>query len=912
MNLQSVGNRKLPIWDVEKLFATALATHQVVIVSAETGSGKTTQLPQMLLQGGFTDTGKMIGISQPRRIAASANARRIAEELGVQIGQEVGFQVRFNDQVGPMTKVKAATEGIFLQEVKSDQIFDKYSALVLDEFHERSENVDVLLGLAKLALDKRPNFRVVISSATIETDGLIKLFGRDSATVIKCEGRTFPVEHIFEDKNPEFSFTRGYGEETFEMPEFVAEKAANLIAEGEKGDILVFLFGYADLERAKKYFDGQGTSARAYLAYGEMQLEDLEALLHPNGHQRVIFATNVAETSLTFPGITTVINSGKVKKDFFNPRTGITSIDEVNTSQASDLQRAGRAGRLGPGRCFHCFTEDDFESHRKYDIPAIQRTDLSHSLMLMASVGIRDFESFPFLTSPEPGQISAARKVLVDLDALNEDNSLTEYGEKLSRFPLTPSQAHLLLAAAEENVVNEMATFLAMQQARPIPRNSKRETPGYESIIRDCKSDPAVYLTLWNAYYKAQCNWRWAKDQGLTWQRMQEARDVRGQLLDIAEEQKLPIGKMEEGGLGKLKRALLKAYPSQICASSGMHDYDSLSGKWRNVYIHPGSSMFSPYAPRLIWFMSVQQTGKLYGQTAIEVTISELREIFPDKVRLIRKCYPDNESKEVRISEDCIFEGGRCLSNRDIETRPMNAEEVVIWGILKQKTKYMGSFPVDVYEQYLEEGRTAFAAADRRMMELLQAQELDNKRRERERQEATEAFARLEQKAQAILETMPKIPEDAPGHIRLRAREIRISLESMFMTHESVNRVPEQIESLRRQLEAHRKTTDEYQEKLELIQLVFDDEVKKHFGACPICASPTIKSEGKCECVRTMTHSDLKLNGDSQTNLVTIKADTGEILARIYIDHPEGAYKVVRSEINRPTKAYDDLAVIER
>lgn len=624
--------KNLPIWQVEQAIINALRDHRVVVVSAETGSGKTTQIPQMLRSAGYTVGDGRVVVTQPRRVAASAAAKRVAEEMGVVCGQEVGYQFRHDRQLGPETEIAFVTEGILLQEAKSNPSFRGYSVIMLDEVHERSIDMDTLLGVVKLALGARGDLRVVVSSATLDAERLVEFFD-NGATLVECEGRTHPVTMQFAPTHQYMTSPRSMGE------------AAVEIINSTHGDVLFFLPGYDWMSGVKKVLDDTLKDAvEILMAHGDMPMEEMDKLFQEHRRRRVILATNVAETSLTIDGVKVVIDSGLVKKDFFSADTGIQTLKEVSNSKSSVRQRAGRAGRTASGECHCLFSKRQFDDRPEFDIPAILRSDLSTVVLTLAKIGITGLDrlmSFPFMDGPGADNLKAALNGLVAMGALDESGKLTDYGDMLSRFPLPPSEAHLLAQAGRFNAVGEMATLIAMVEAKPVPQprtlsDGTRESP--PEIVREFTSDMEMWLGLWGHYYESGFSWAWAKEAGLNPKRMDEARKNRAQLLDLATEHGLTV--VSSDNIANLKLALIAARPNNIgknidrgayiCAGSDETSYG------HRVFIFPGScafigsGRFLRLEPLLMWHMGVRETTKPYAHCCMEVTAEEIKEACPD------------------------------------------------------------------------------------------------------------------------------------------------------------------------------------------------------------------------------------------------------------------------------------------
>lgn len=913
--------RNLPMAGKEAELVSVLSKKQVAIISAETGSGKTTISPILLYIAGFSN-GKIIGVTEPRRLAASYGATQVAVMTETALGDLTGYQVRFEEVLGPNIKIKFATEGIFLQEAKTDPLFSRYSVLMLDEVHEMTIEMTILLGLVKQAMEQRPDFKIVIASATINIQQLKDFFG-DKAGLVECSGRNYPLEQIFEEEDPSSRFIDRYRAKmtwtpVYEMPEYVADVALEAIKNGERGDILVFLAGFEDLKRAKERFESLAPSnCIAHLAYGDMNLEDLRQLLEESLTQRVIFATNVAETSITIPGVRLVIDSGKVKKDFFNPETGIVELREIKTSRASSTQRAGRSARMAPGRCRHLFTKRDYESRQEYDTPAIQRSSLAGVLLILAKIGIENFREFPLIHQPDHDQIEKACDDLCHLGAITpvENNGLfhtrykiTEYGECLSKFPLDPNLAHLIVRADENDALIEMITFLAMYQARVLPKPKPDEHPTWPSLVKDCESDPEVLLTLWDLYYQNNFQYEWAKDVGLRARAMNEARQIRGQLLDIARYQQMQPSS-SECDYHKLKKALIRALPDQIAFPYGNHSYTRplTSGE---AYIHPSSRMMSGVFES-VWSFELRQTTKLFMLCCMPVTVDELKKYCSDKIETTYRKEAYFWASNVRICEQVSFLG-HPLSHETVSEYERGGEETDL--ISQTLTP----------EEYLE------------LLDLL-------KEREHLTELAKIKHERLVHEAMMLLDRMPILPnfplssevynlrdqirhglpltfsslsycltqeriDNAQGLLfqlaELMQREIKKReefLERLKQEREQRTREEAEYEAERKELE------EEEQQAIRISAQLLQLYVEEYLNRCPICYGQF--ADDQCSCVR---HADLpkslqKVQGD--VDLVSLESENGQLLGRVYYSKPNGSPPKVIREIHPVTESFEDIEV---
>ena len=440
---------RLPIHEWREEILAALAAHQVVVICGETGSGKSTQLPKLCLDAGF-GTGGMIGHTQPRRIAARSVAARIADELGTPLGKHVGYKIRFTDVTSPDTYVKLMTDGILLAETQQDRFFEQYDAIIIDEAHERSLNVDFLLGYLKRILPKRRDLRVIITSATIDADRFARHFGRADtpAPVIQVSGRTYPVEVRYRPLEQNEA-----GDEQ-DIVGAVADALGEVMREGP-GDVLVFLPTERDIREVAKVLRGRvrgAGSVEILPLYARLSTAEQNKVFREGPQRRVVLATNVAESSLTVPGIRFVIDTGTARISRYSPRSKVQRLPIEPISQASADQRKGRCGRLGPGICIRLFSEEDYLSRDRYTTPEIRRTNLAAVILQMLALKLGSLDEFPFLDPPRADAIRDGYRTLYELGAIDRNRQLTEVGRQLSRLPVDPRIGRMILAGSERTL----------------------------------------------------------------------------------------------------------------------------------------------------------------------------------------------------------------------------------------------------------------------------------------------------------------------------------------------------------------------------------------------------------------------------------------------------------------------------
>ncbi len=497
---------ELPITERRDELVEAIRDNQVLVVAGETGSGKSTQLPKLCVQAGRGTKG-IIGHTQPRRLAARAVAQRVADETETSLGDQVGYAVRFDDRVGQNTVVKLMTDGILLAELQRDRTLSKYDTIIVDEAHERSLNIDFLLGYLKQLLPRRPDLHIIITSATIDTERFSDHF--DGAPVIEVSGRTFPVDVRYQPLNSDEGYgsadrrPNGQGYET--LAEGVAGTVRSLLREDD-GDILVFLAGERDIREATEEIEALNLhNTEIVPLYARLSSSEQQKIFRSHSGRRVVLATNVAETSLTVPGIRFVIDTGLARISRYNKRTKVQRLPIESVSQASADQRAGRCGRIGPGICVRLYSEADYLGRPEFTEPEIQRTNLASVILQMASLGLGDIEQFPFVEPPDNQSIRDGVTVLEELDALDPerhgtDGWLTEMGRELSRFPIDPRFARMIIEAVDRDALDEVTIIVAalsVQDPRERPQDKLTEANQFHSRYVDDRSDFITLLKLW-------------------------------------------------------------------------------------------------------------------------------------------------------------------------------------------------------------------------------------------------------------------------------------------------------------------------------------------------------------------------------------------------------------------------------
>ncbi|MDF3067585.1 MAG: ATP-dependent helicase HrpA [Polyangiaceae bacterium] len=597
----------------------ALEQHQVVIVAGATGSGKTTQLPKIMLEMGRGGK-RRIGVTQPRRIAATSVATRVAKELECELGQEVGYQIRFEDRVTDATWVKFMTDGILLAEIQGDRLLSGYDTLIVDEAHERSLTIDFLLGWLKRILPERPDLKLVISSATIETERFSTFFG--GAPVIQVEGRTFPVEVLYEPPAEEL-----------DLADAVANAVENVTGLDPRGDVLVFLPGEREIRESEQALLARKLRHTVIQPlYARLSAGEQAKVFASIPQRRVILATNVAETSLTIPGIVYVVDTGIARLSRYDPRTGTTRLQIEAISQASADQRKGRCGRVREGICVRLFDEQSFAARPAFTDPEMKRTGLAGVILRMKSLGLGDVEDFPFLDPPNSRAISEGYRVLQELGALDDDKNLTPVGRKLAHLPVDPRIGRMILAGAELDCLAEvlaLAAALNVQDPRERPRGLEPKADQLHAKFRDEGSDFAGLLKLW-AFVREQESRstgqlrRACKEHFLNFLRVREWLEVHRQLEQGVKElgvagnaKRAPAQKVEGGRADAIHRALLTGLLSRI----GMYSSEQrayLGARQTRFVLHPSSGM-AKKPPAWVMAFELVETSQLFARTAAKI-----------------------------------------------------------------------------------------------------------------------------------------------------------------------------------------------------------------------------------------------------------------------------------------------------
>ena len=659
----------LPVSQRKAEIQKLLSEHQVIVVAGETGSGKTTQLPKMCLELGLGNLGT-IGHTQPRRIAARSVAARIAEELQTELGDLVGYKVRFNDQISDNTQIKLMTDGILLAEIQTDRFLNQYSCLIIDEAHERSLNNDFILGYLKQLLPRRRDLKLIITSATIDVERFSKHF--NNAPIIEVSGRTYPVEVRYRPVAEEDDQDQLQG---------ILNAVDELQAEG-RGDILIFMNGEREIRDTAEALQKQNLKHTEILPlFARLSAQEQNKIFHPSGLNRIVLATNVAETSLTVPGIKYVIDPGTARISRYSYRTKVQRLPIEPISQASANQRKGRCGRVSEGICIRLYSEEDFNNRPEFTDPEILRTNLASVILQMTALGLDDIEAFPFVDAPDKRHIQDGVKLLEELGAFEtvqtksgEKRRLTTIGRQLAQLPVDPRLAKMLLSAVNFGCVYEVMIIisaLSIQDPRERPTEKQQASDEKHRRFADKKSDFLAFLNLWNyvqeqqkALTKNQFRRQCQKDF-LNYLRIREWQDIYQQIRLAVREMGLPINS-EKAEYQQIHTALLSGLLSHI----GLKEAEKqqyLGARNAHFAIFPNSVLFKKQ-PKWVMAAELVETSKLWGRMVAEI---EPEWIEPLAEHLTKKSYSEprwSKSRGAVIADEKVSLYGVPI----VAARPVN------------------------------------------------------------------------------------------------------------------------------------------------------------------------------------------------------------------------------------------------
>ena len=642
----------LPITARKEDIIRAIRRHPVVIITGETGSGKTTQIPKMCLEADRGVRG-MIGCTQPRRVAAVTVAQRIAEELGEDVGRSIGYKIRFEDRSGPHPLIKLMTDGILLMETQADPRLRSYDTIIVDEAHERSLNIDFVLGILKKLVYTRRDLKVIITSATIDTEKFSRAF--DNAPIIEVSGRMYPVDVRYLPLDPE---EEEKGDTTY--VDAAVRAVDDLKRERKRGDILIFMPTEQDIRETCDLLEGRDYKDAAILPmFARLSWTEQRRVFQPMPRQKIVVATNVAETSITIPGIRYVIDTGVSRISQYSPRTRTTSLPIRPVSRSSADQRKGRCGRVQHGLCIRLYAEEDYENRPLFTPPEILRANLADVILRMLSLRLGDIEDFPFVDPPASRAIRDGLDLLQELGAIEKSGRnmdmgegtgsfrLTEKGRRMARLPIDPRISRMLLEAEKEDCVAEVlviASAMSVQDPRERPLEQAQQADQMHAPFRDPTSDFITLLRIWNHYHsewdamKTQSGMRkFCRKHFLSYRRMREWRDVHDQIRLILNEQsgqKSPRRQKAAVDAEKLTagihKSILSGYLSNIAVKQEKNFYTATKG--RQVMIFPGSSLFNK-GGKWIVAAEIVETSRLFARTAANIDPGWLEAIAGDLCR---------------------------------------------------------------------------------------------------------------------------------------------------------------------------------------------------------------------------------------------------------------------------------------
>ncbi|CAK7201010.1 hypothetical protein SEUCBS139899_003711 [Sporothrix eucalyptigena] len=624
--------QSLPIYQYRDEFLAALEEHQILVIVGETGSGKTTQLPQYLHEAGYTKNGLKVGCTQPRRVAAMSVAARVADEMDVKVGNEVGYAIRFEDCTSEKTILKYMTDGMLLREFLTEPDLASYSAIMIDEAHERTVHTDILLALVKDLARERSDLKLLISSATMNAEKFATYF--ENAPIFNVPGRRYPVD-IFYTPAPEANYLLAAVTTVFQIH----------TTQPTGGDILVFLTGQDEIEAAEQQIaeisKKLGSRVKELVVcpiYANLPSELQAKIFEPTPPtaRKVVLATNIAETSLTIDGIVYVIDPGYVKENVYNPATGMSNLVVVPCSRASANQRSGRAGRVGPGKCFRLYTKYAYMNEMdESTTPEILRTNLNGVVLQLKSLGINELLDFAFMDPPPTEALIGALNQLFALQALNHKGELTKVGRQMAEFPTEPMLAKAVIAAGKEGCVEEVLSIVSMLgEASALffrPKDKKIHADSARARFTVAEGgDHLTLLNIWNQWVDSDYSPLWAKENFLQQRSLTRARDVREQLAKLCERVEVELSSVGASHMVPIKRALTAGFfPNAARMQRDGSSYRTVKSS-TTVFIHPSSVLMGADPPaRMVIYFELVQTTKEYMRSCLPIEPRWLSELAP-------------------------------------------------------------------------------------------------------------------------------------------------------------------------------------------------------------------------------------------------------------------------------------------
>jgi len=759
---------QLPIAAKRSEIVEAIRRHKVVIIVGETGSGKTTQIPKMCLEAGRGRRG-MIGCTQPRRVAAIATAMRISEEMGEGLGNTVGYKVRFDDKTGSRPLIKIMTDGILLMETQADPSLQAYDTIIVDEAHERSLNIDFILGIIRTLLTKRNNLKLVITSATLDSEKFSRAFS--GAPVIDVSGRTYPVDVIYlptdkdSDENADLS-----------DPEAAALAVEKLWENHQSGDILIFMATERDIRETCEILKGQVERGTVLLPlFARMPWSEQRRIFDVGPAQRIVVATNIAETSLTIPGIRYVVDPGTARLSQYNPRLRTTSLPVRGISRSSSEQRKGRCGRVSKGVCVRLYSEEEYNNRPLFTPPEIMRSNLAGVVLRMLALRLGDIFTFPFIDPPTARSFQDALDTLRELGAIHSEGDkrntpeLTERGRFMARIPLDPRLSRMLLEARKEGCLVEMAVLaaaLSLPDPRERPADREAEADRMQSCFQDPSSDFMTLLNIWKGFREIKSRnqaRKYCRDHFLSYKRMREWQDVYEQIEEILREENFRKGAVVvasdyQARYAAIHKSVLSGYLSNIAFKKGKNLYQATRG--REIMLFPGSGLFNRGGHWIVT-ADIVETSRVFARSCANIEVAWLEELGGE---LCKSLYSEPHWEKNR---------GEVVA----------AEQVSLFGLIivpRRLVSYGAIAPEEASTIFIREALVAgevkhplpFLLYNRRLMESIAA--LEDKIRRSELLVSDEAVISFyEQRLKGIynIKTLQKLIKDQGGDSFLRLSE---------------------------------------------------------------------------------------------------------------------------------------------
>lgn len=685
---QALERLDIPLAGNREQVREFMREHSNFVLVGETGSGKTTCLPPLLLElkEELGLKGK-IAVTQPRRVAASSVCKRVSSMMGCQVGEQVGYQVRFEDHTSEGTDINFMTDGILLRKMQYDPLLEEYSIIMVDEAHERSLNIDLCLGLLKDCNKRRiaagiVPIGIVVTSATIEKEKFANFFGDGSGkNAIEVPGKMFPVEVFYEADTPR----------SYDYTEGAADRVDKIIKSGDQGDVLIFMPGKQEIDdtiqKIKKQYEDD-SDVEIIALHADIPPEDQDKIFKENGKRKVIVSTNIAETSITIPGVRHVVDSGLIKQTQFDVETGIEQLVLVPHAISGLEQRRGRGGRVAPGKCYRLFTEESMKDRLKYQVPEIQRSDLAHVILTMKTIGIEDIENFEFIDPPEKSAIKQAVETLTSLGAIDAAGNLTETGTLMAELGLEPRLGRMVVEASRRDCVDEISAIAAFLNGKRVfnrPKEREREADEAHSRFKNSESDFVTSLNVWRAYEEKglSCNWnygemsQWTRENFLNGKALEEARKVRLELLKVLKRNKIYVNSSKGKEIDKevVGKAVAAGLIGSLMEKYGRFTFVKNDGSKDDIFVHPSSSVFGSIGgePLMVaaQLLTTVKDGreKTYASGCMIIKPEWIPEIAPqlvkEEVYERPKYNPKTDKVEKRMRQKLTGRSGRQLGFRD-------------------------------------------------------------------------------------------------------------------------------------------------------------------------------------------------------------------------------------------------------